>query len=204
MVACSIGCLLLQVVRCDSSTLAHCDAVRGEDSPPLVKLGLSVFAVGLRCLMSLFEVATRGDGVRRQMSSLRHARGHHARSTTAVLRCRPALRPIAAADGAGGPCGPPSISCLYGRGTARPCVLAKAVDDDSDEELASAALDQVATIFTRCASKRVPSRSIAQATLSRRSATERRARACPWPRARSDRYLSWLTGSRWAAIRAQW
>ena len=38
---------------------------------------------------------------------------------------------------------------------------------------------------TRCGSKQTPSRSIAQATLSRRSATERRARACPWPRARS-------------------
>ena len=63
---------------------------------------------------------------------------------------------------------------------------------------------QVAPIPARCASKQVPSRSIAQATLSRRSATERRARACPWPRARSAWYLSWLTGSRWAATRAQW
>ena len=62
----------------------------------------------------------------------------------------------------------------------------------------------VAVISTRCGSKQAPLRSIAQATLSRRSATERRARACPWPRARSDRYLSWLTGSRWAATRAQW
>ena len=63
---------------------------------------------------------------------------------------------------------------------------------------------QVVVLPTRCASKQAPPRSIAQATLSRRSATERRARACPWPRARSDWYLSWLTGSRWAATRAQW
>ena len=49
-------------------------------------------------------------------------------------------------------------------------------------------------IRTRCGSKQVPSRSIAQATLSRRSATERRARACRWPRARSAWYLSWLPG----------
>ena len=62
----------------------------------------------------------------------------------------------------------------------------------------------VEAIATRYGSKQAPSRSIAQATLSRRSATERRARACPWPRARSARYLSWLTGSRWAATRAQW
>ena len=63
---------------------------------------------------------------------------------------------------------------------------------------------QAAPIPARCGSNRTPSRSIAQATFSSRSATERRARACPWPRARSDRYLSWLTGSRWAATRAQW
>ena len=43
----------------------------------------------------------------------------------------------------------------------------------------------VAATRTRCGSKHAPSRSIAQATLSSRSATERRARACPWPRARS-------------------
>ena len=43
----------------------------------------------------------------------------------------------------------------------------------------------VAVIPTRCGSKQAPSRSIAQATLSRRSATERRERACPWPRLRS-------------------
>ena len=60
---------------------------------------------------------------------------------------------------------------------------------------------QAAPIPARCGSKQTPSHSIAQATFSRRSATERRARACPWPRARSDRYLSWLTGSRWAATR---
>ena len=36
---------------------------------------------------------------------------------------------------------------------------------------------QVAMVPTRCGSKRAPSRSIVQATLSRRSATERRARA---------------------------
>ena len=40
-------------------------------------------------------------------------------------------------------------------------------------------LAHVAEMPTRCGSKRVPLRSIAQATLSRRSATERRARACP-------------------------
>ena len=72
------------------------------------------------------------------------------------------------------------------------------------QRLRGADRDQVVVIPKRRASKRVPSRSIAQATLSRRSATERRARACPWPRARNDRYFSWLTGSRWAAIRAQW
>ena len=43
----------------------------------------------------------------------------------------------------------------------------------------------VAATRTRCGSKQAPSRSIAQATLSSRSPTERRARACPWPRARS-------------------
>ncbi len=41
------------------------------------------------------------------------------------------------------------------------------------------------TFPARCGSKQVPSRSMAQATLSRRSATERRERACPWPRLRS-------------------
>ena len=51
---------------------------------------------------------------------------------------------------------------------------------------------------------RVETGSIAQAILSRRSATERRARACPWPRARRARYLLWLAGSRCAAVRAQW
>ena len=43
----------------------------------------------------------------------------------------------------------------------------------------------VVEILTRCGSKQAPSRSIARATLSRRSATDRRARAGPWPRARS-------------------
>ena len=37
MVACSIGCLLVQVVCHNSSTLAHCDAVRGEASTPSSK-----------------------------------------------------------------------------------------------------------------------------------------------------------------------
>ena len=37
MVACSIGCLFLQVVRSDCSTLAHCDAVRGEASNPIIQ-----------------------------------------------------------------------------------------------------------------------------------------------------------------------
>ena len=41
------------------------------------------------------------------------------------------------------------------------------------------------TFPARCGSKQVPSRSMAQATLSRRSATERSERACPWPRLRS-------------------
>ena len=41
------------------------------------------------------------------------------------------------------------------------------------------------TFPARCGSKQVPSRSMAQATLSRRSTTERRERACPWPRLRS-------------------
>ena len=39
--------------------------------------------------------------------------------------------------------------------------------------------------------------SIAQATASRRSATERNARARLWPRARRAAYLALLTGSCW-------
>ena len=46
--------------------------------------------------------------------------------------------------------------------------------------------------------------SMAQATAISRSATDRRARAWPWPRARRAAYLARLVGSRCTATRAQW
>ena len=55
-----------------------------------------------------------------------------------------------------------------------------------------------------CGSNTVPSRSIAQATYSRRSATVRSARWWPWPRSRSARYFASLTGSFRSAVFAQW
>ena len=137
----------------------------------------------------------------------------------------PVLRMTAAADRAGSPCGPagrlaldrlpasatPAIRSSVAEHRRHPpdgitCAFPAASDGQGIQTPRATAADpaHVAVISTRCGSKQAPLRSIAQATLSRRSATERRARACPWPRARSDRYLSWLTGSRWAATRAQW
>ena len=55
-----------------------------------------------------------------------------------------------------------------------------------------------------CGSNSVPSRSMAQATLRRRSATERRERAWPWPRRRSASYRARQPGSCCTATRAQW
>ena len=51
--------------------------------------------------------------------------------------------------------------------------------------------------------KSVPSRSIAQATLSCRSAMERSERAKPWPRSRIAKYFALRTRSRCTAILAQ-
>ena len=175
--------------------------------------------------------ALRGATGYHQRPSLRSDRGHHARSATAVnplrgvLRYAPVLRMTAAADRAGSPCGPagrlaldrlpasatPAIRSSVAEHRRHPpdgitCAFPAASDGQGIQTPRATAADpaHVAVVSTRCGSKQAPLRSIAQATLSRRSATERRARACPWPRARSDRYLSWLTGSRWAATRAQW
>ena len=155
--------------------------------------------------------ALRGATGCHQRPSLRSDRVHHARSATA--------------DRAGSPCGPagrlaldrlpasatPAIRSSVAEHRRHPpdgitCAFPAASDGQGIQTPRATAADpaHVAVISTRCGSKQAPLRSIAQATLSRRSATERRARACPWPRARSDRYLSWLTGSRWAATRAQW
>ena len=139
--------------------------------------------------------------------------GHVRQPTSRVLRCAPALRVTDAADRAGSPsrasrkAGPRFTASanvcepLRCRGapstTLRPWAF-------RHEELRGHEPGHVTEAPTRCGSKRVPARSIAQATLSRRSATERSARACPWPRLRSVRYLSWLTASRCAAMRAQW
>ena len=143
-----------------------------------------------------------------------------------VLRCAAVLRMTAATDRAGSPCGPAgrlarnllaemrrlrarSVVAEHRRrlSDGTPCALLVASDDHGPfrhRELRATNLAHVTEMPTRCGSKQVPLRSIAQATLSRRSATERSARACPWPRLRSVRYLSWLTASRCAATRAQW
>ena len=150
---------------------------------------------------------------------------HGRQRASRVLRDAPVLRMTAAADRAGSPCGPagrlaldrlpasatPAIRSSVAEHRRHPpdgitCAFPAASDGQGIQTPRATAADpaHVAVISTRYGSKQAPLRSIAQATLSRRSATERRARACPWPRARSDRYLSWLTGSRWAATRAQW
>ena len=53
------------------------------------------------------------------------------------------------------------------------------------EEIRSWVRDVHAAVSARCGSKQARLRSMAQATLSRRSATERKVLAWPWPRARS-------------------
>ena len=122
------------------------------------------------------------------------SRGRQA--TSRLLRSATALRVTAAADRAGSSYGPARRLALVPR--------TECAAPGPDATSTCRRFAQAAPIPARCGSNRTPSRSIAQATFSSRSATERRARAWPWPRVRNDRYLSWLTGSRWAATRAQW
>ena len=179
------------------------------------------------------ETAPEGDGCRqgppKALASLgsRSPRtvGRGRQPTSRVLRCAPVQRMTATADRAGSlagqPEGWPAIHCLQVRRLRAAPLSRSTVDNSRTGSHAPSGRERrprairtpgatgrgpahVEAIAARCGSKQAPSRSIAQATLSRRSATERRARACPWPRARSARYLPWLAGSRWAATRAQW
>ena len=178
---------------------------------PWVVSGVEATLEGRR--MSPDSLASLGARSRRTV-------GHGRQPASRVLLSAPALRVTAAADRAGSPCGPAGRLALDSL-PASATPASRSVVAEHHRLLAGGPRTSsrpravgrrararepahVAGVSARCGSKRVPARSIAQATLSKRSATERRARACPWPRARSDRYLSWLTGSRWAATRAQW
>ena len=75
---------------------------------------------------------------------------------------------------------------------------------DSIEVLLSASRSGADAALACHGSNSVWSRSMVQVTLSRRSATERRERAWPWPQERSTWYFALQTGSFYEATRAQW
>ena len=93
----------------------------------------------------------------------------HDRVLATVKARRFAPPPLRGADGL-------DAGCAHGPG--RPCPTARERSEEGPECDEMTFEAQVARVVpTRCGSKRAPSRSIVQATLSRRSATERRARA---------------------------
>ena len=187
--------------------------------PPIRTRDMPVTTTGM---VSGLTALRRGDGMSpKALASLgsRSPRmvSHGRQPASRVLRCAPVFRMTAAADRAGSPCGPaerlardrlpasatPAIRSAVAEHRRHPpdgitCTFpgASGGQGHPDTKSYGRGSGSGSTIPARCASKQVPSRSIAQATFSRRSATERRARACPWPRARSAWYLPWLTGSR--------